>query len=196
MTCVKKKFLRDQLAEIAGDAPVVEGLADDGSVEAGHFGQFLEVLGAGDAGAMLKTPPWFVPARTVDCLRDIRKANLSSNPADRAMGSQRAIECADRGDLNPTNAIILPVALGDRDRTFERMTREPKTDSVTMQQFATSGLFWPTARTLRTDPRFLPLVQRLGLMDYWRATKTQPDVCETEDAPFCRELKKTLATKH
>ena len=153
-------------------------------------------LGAGDAGAMLKTPPWFVPARTVDCLRDIRKANLSSNPADRAMGSQRAIECADRGDLNPTNAIILPVALGDRDRTFERMTREPKTDSVTMQQFATSGLFWPTARTLRTDPRFLPLVQRLGLMDYWRATKTQPDVCETEDAPFCRELKKTLATKH
>ena len=40
------------------------------------------------------------------------------------------------------------------------------------------------------------MVERLGLMDYWRATKTQPDVCETEDVPFCRELKKTLATKH
>ena len=26
-------------------------------------------------------------------------------------------------------------------------------------------------------------------MEYWRATKTQPDVCETEDVPFCRELK-------
>ena len=34
-----------------------------------------------------------------------------------------------------------------------------------------------------------PLVERLGLMDYWRATKSQPDVCETENVPFCRALR-------
>jgi hypothetical protein len=32
-------------------------------------------------------------------------------------------------------------------------------------------------------------VEKQGLMEYWRATKTQPVVCETEDVPFCRELK-------
>lgn len=44
--------------------------------------------------------------------------------------------------------------------------------------------------SMRADPRFLPLVEKQGLMEYWRTTKSQPDVCETEDVPFCRELKK------
>jgi hypothetical protein len=35
----------------------------------------------------------------------------------------------------------------------------------------------------------LRLVEKLGLMHFWRATKSQPDACETEDVPFCRELK-------
>ena len=38
---------------------------------------------------------------------------------------------------------------------------------------------------MRANPRFLPLVEKLGLMDYWRTSKTQPDVCKTEAAPFC-----------
>ena len=173
------------------------GLESDPTTEAWSEWTIAAIfMGAGDAGAMLKSPPWFVPARTVDCLRDIQKANATSERATRAFGSHRAIECANRGDLNPTNATILPAALGDADQTFARLERAPRVDSATMQQFTTTGLFWPTARPVRADPRFLPLVVRLGLMDYSRATKTQPDVCETEDVPFCRELKKTLATKH
>jgi len=42
---------------------------------------------------------------------------------------------------------------------------------------------------VRADPRIVPLVEKQGLMEYWRATKTRPDACETEDVPFCRELK-------
>jgi hypothetical protein len=42
---------------------------------------------------------------------------------------------------------------------------------------------------VRADPRFLPLVEKQGLIEYWRATKTQLDAYETEDVPFCRELK-------
>ena len=44
-------------------------------------------------------------------------------------------------------------------------------------------------RPMRADPRFLPLVEKLGLMEYWRTTKSQPDACETDDVPFWRELK-------
>ncbi len=65
--------------------------------------------------------------------------------------------------------------------------------NVPERQDAIAALFWPPTRAMRADPRFLPLVEKLGLMEYWRATKSQPDVCETEDVPFCRELK--AATK-
>lgn len=42
------------------------------------------------------------------------------------------------------------------------------------------------------DPR---LVGQLGLMEYWRTTKSQPDVCAREDVPFCRALEKVAAPK-
>ncbi len=40
------------------------------------------------------------------------------------------------------------------------------------RQDAIAALFWPPTRAMRADPRFLPLVERLVLMDNWRATKT------------------------
>jgi hypothetical protein len=43
---------------------------------------------------------------------------------------------------------------------------------------------------MRADPRFLPMVEKLGLMEYWQASGHGPDFCETEDVPVCRELKK------
>lgn len=51
------------------------------------------------------------------------------------------------------------------------------------------GLLLVDRRPMRADPRFLPLVEKLGLMEYWRTTKSQPDACETDDVPFWRELK-------
>jgi FAD/FMN-containing dehydrogenase len=35
-----------------------------------------------------------------------------------------------------------------------------------------------------------PAEEGAALMEYWRTTKSQPDACETEDFPFCRERKK------
>ncbi|MFZ4687364.1 MAG: hypothetical protein ACOYMK_17375 [Hyphomonadaceae bacterium] len=51
------------------------------------------------------------------------------------------------------------------------------------------GLLLVDRRSMRADPRFLSLVEKLGLMEYWRTTKSQPDACETYDVPFWRELK-------
>jgi hypothetical protein len=56
-------------------------------------------------------------------------------------------------------------------------------------------MFSPATRAMRADPRFLPLVEKQGLMEYWRATESQPDASETEDVPFGREEKKAAATK-
>ncbi len=51
------------------------------------------------------------------------------------------------------------------------------------------GLLLVDRRSMRGDPRFLPLVEKLGLMEYWRTTKSQPDACKTAAVPFWRELK-------
>jgi hypothetical protein len=53
-------------------------------------------------------------------------------------------------------------------------------------------LFLPPNSPMRADPRFLPLMQKLGYVDYWKQTKTQPDVCATaeeRDIPVCVALR-------
>lgn len=42
----------------------------------------------------------------------------------------------------------------------------------------TSVLFEPAAAPMRRDPRFFPLVRRLGISDFWRKTGEWPDFCK------------------
>ena len=37
---------------------------------------------------------------------------------------------------------------------------------------------------MRRDPRFMPLVQRLGLVDYWRSSGHWPDFCSEPGLPY------------
>ena len=149
-------------------------------------------LGAGDAAGMLKSAPSFVPKSVVECYRDIQKAYVSKKPKARSLGAKRASECGDAGDLSPAAVLTSLAALGDLERAFALANGQPKlnSSSVGSHSISPNALFLPMSRAMRADPRFVPLVEKLGLMDYWRATKSQPDACETEDVPFCRELKK------
>jgi DNA-binding winged helix-turn-helix (wHTH) protein len=45
-----------------------------------------------------------------------------------------------------------------------------------MQSRYTSTLFYPSARSLWPDPRFAGLCREVGLMAYWRASGTRPDL--------------------
>ncbi len=51
-------------------------------------------------------------------------------------------------------------------------------------------IFWyPEMRATLRDPRFPALAAELGLMKYWKATRTRPDVCKEQAAPpFCRMI--------
>jgi DNA-binding winged helix-turn-helix (wHTH) protein/tetratricopeptide (TPR) repeat protein len=42
-------------------------------------------------------------------------------------------------------------------------------------RLVTHILFAPSTRAMRRDPRFLPLVEELGLVEYWRRSGTRPD---------------------
>jgi tetratricopeptide (TPR) repeat protein len=52
------------------------------------------------------------------------------------------------------------------------------------------SLFWyPGMRGVLSDPGFPAAAQQLGLMTYWKASHTRPDVCQTKtQPPFCRMI--------
>jgi tetratricopeptide (TPR) repeat protein len=51
-------------------------------------------------------------------------------------------------------------------------------------------LFWRRSmRGVLSDPGFPAVAKQLGLLNYWKASHTRPDVCGTNDAPpFCRMI--------
>jgi hypothetical protein len=51
---------------------------------------------------------------------------------------------------------------------------------------ARSWLFYPSMRSALGDPSFPAVAEKLGLLKYWKTTRTKPDVCSAPDAPlFC-----------
>lgn len=54
---------------------------------------------------------------------------------------------------------------------------------------ARSALFAPSMAGALRDPAFPAIADRLGLMKYWRTTRTRPDVCSDKLPPaFCRMI--------
>ncbi len=139
------------------------------------------LLGIGDADAMLAQPPAPVSDAAAQCWRDIRDAVRSQKPAARADGAVQVKACKASGLITQASAMCALSTLGDLDGAFALSTGFSTRDTP-------ASLFWPPTGSMRADPRFLPVVEKLGLMDYWRATKTRPDVCETETAPFCAQI--------
>jgi hypothetical protein len=63
-------------------------------------------------------------------------------------------------------------------------------------------LFGAQTADMRRDPSFMPLMQRFGLIDYWRSTGHWPDFCSEPGLPYdCKAVAAKLAaaspsTKH
>ena len=79
--------------------------------------------------------------------------------------------------------------LGNLDRAFELFDRP---DFTSFMWNYWSPIFLPSTKAMRADPRFLAVAQKLGFVDYWKQTKTQPDVCATpeeRDIPVCVALR-------
>ena len=54
---------------------------------------------------------------------------------------------------------------------------------------ARAFLFMPSMAGARAEPGFASVADRLGLMRYWRATRTRPDICgRATSPPFCRSI--------
>jgi TolB-like protein len=182
-------FIRAMLGQTAeARAEIEPALTAYGALVWGAAIPHAIFLDAADAEAMLKSPPSTIPQPTVDCLRDIHKAFVSKDSRARALGSAKARACTDAGTVSPLAALASLAALNDLDAAFT-LAGKQSFNPTTARTGTFQVLFWPTSRAMRADPRFLPLVEKVGLMGYWRATRSQPDICETETAPFCAALK-------
>ena len=74
-------------------------------------------------------------------------------------------------------------SLGEFGRTNEFFSYAA---NVPPENAATSAyvLFRPAARSLRNDPRFFPLLKRIGLIEYWQRSGKWPDFCIEPDLPY------------
>jgi TolB-like protein len=123
----------------------------------------------------------------VPCYRNLIASLNAKDAKTRLAGARAADVCLTAFDSPHVN-IMTQSALGDLDRAFAIADRADLT-SYLWQYYP--PLFLPPTRAMRADPRFLRLMRKLGYFDYWKQTKTKPDVCSTPEEkgiPLCLAL--------
>jgi tetratricopeptide (TPR) repeat protein len=114
--------------------------------------------------------------------RDIRCMDLYLSRLERQPSGARGLpsECSHiRGDWR----VRMLARQGDVDGAYAVYAEAPPPRA----KYRTRGFFYPEMRAFRRDARFMPLAERLGLVDYWIATDKWPDFCSEPDLPYdCR----------
>ncbi|MFT3723909.1 MAG: toll/interleukin-1 receptor domain-containing protein [Hyphomonadaceae bacterium] len=121
------------------------------------------------------------------CYREVMKALHTTNASARKESAKRVDRCLTEFNSPHVN-IMAQAALGNVDRAFAIADR-PDFTSYMYSYFGT--LFLSPTRPMRADARFLPLMEKLGYVDYWKQTKTKPDICGTPEEkgiPLCKAL--------
>lgn len=114
-----------------------------------------------------------------DGLREV----LDSNRNDPSLGCLKThLETVARGVavrglpsscrlVRPDWRVRMLARQGDVDGAYAELARSPQALRNT------AWLFYSEMKAFRADPRFMPLVARLGLVDYWRSSGHWPDFC-------------------
>jgi DNA-binding winged helix-turn-helix (wHTH) protein/tetratricopeptide (TPR) repeat protein len=125
-------------------------------------------------------------------------AALRSRDASRAR-----LACGRDSPEGPTQSLCLVIlaqlgeldaAYAKADRMFPRMVgRNPEEEEKLWLDnpggYSETILSTPTAAVLRRDPRYIELVRRTGLLDYWRSSRL-PDFCRKAPEPVCSRIRK------
>lgn len=134
-------------------------------------------------------PPFGRPGAT-NVLRAALRAQGRS--AEEMRSAAQLVEKAlAEGTINKLTGISTLASLGAIDSAFsaaDRMLNSEERDQRMGEQFGDWSnayvLFGAPTAEMRRDPRFMPLAQRLGLVDYWRSTGHWPDFCAEPGLPY------------
>ena len=121
--------------------------------------------------------------RAADAWRAALKASTSKDAAATRVDAVKTVmAAADAGSLNHGDALTILTMLGDLDDAFaQAQLYRP------VNPYMPPYLFLPPTAPLRSDPRFMQVAAKLGLVAYWRATGHWPDFCSEPCLPYdCR----------
>lgn len=167
--------------------------------DATRLGRFWGTAMYGDPDAALALiadprtqPPGFNP-QAAALWRQFLAAVKSGDPAERARAAA-AIEASEKGGGLPAGAATAMIArLGDVDRAFVA-ANDYVAQLASYDRTGPAYLFLPATAPLRRDPRFMPLVARVGLPQFWRASGLWPDFCAEPGLPYdCKAAAAKLA---
>jgi DNA-binding winged helix-turn-helix (wHTH) protein/tetratricopeptide (TPR) repeat protein len=111
------------------------------------------------------------------------RARASRDPGTRAHAVEALLALT---ETQQTEAVARLLAdLGANRKAFEIAARIATTD-----EYPGPTILWDQSmRATLEDPGFPELATRLGLFNYWKTTRTRPDVCsEKSPPPFCRMI--------
>jgi hypothetical protein len=117
-------------------------------------------------------------------------ARESGAEADRAAAVDRILDLGVKR-LPTDMGILLLARLGDIDAAFalaNLYVDNPLTVRASYY-FVPLFLYAPVTQPMREDPRFVALLEKLNLPDYWRMTGRWPDFCANEPRSVCARLK-------
>lgn len=112
-------------------------------------------------------------------------ALLHNTPQTRAARAS-VLAAVANGHFSSVRAIELLARIGEIDAAMAVAEQAFPTELPAARPDA-SVLLRPSTAALRRDKRFLPLVERLGLVAYWKK-HTAPDFCRTETVAPCPDL--------
>jgi hypothetical protein len=125
--------------------------------------------------------------------RRYMEAGVRGDDAGRRAAVAEVAAAARAGNNPLSQAIALAATFGDVDTAFEladRLYGDADGDVVLEQPVGGAARFLPfliSTRKMWPDPRYFPLLERLGLMAYWRQTGRWPDLCKDPSlASRCR----------
>jgi len=133
----------------------------------------------GAAAKILSDPKLSVPKEFRDGVGGAFQALASGSAAAKTSAAQKL---AALPLMNPDLQVSLLALLGAPGPALQKIDENVKQRAG----FARSALWLPAMDAARRDPSFPALLQRLGLMRYWKTTHTKPDVCSDKaPPPFC-----------
>jgi len=133
-------------------------------------------------------PP--LPKPMLDTLGTAMSAARSKQPAEIEAAVARVMAGVERSVSAVVNAMMLLNLMGATDEAFALahayyLEQGPIIAAVQwrpgqpvvpdQRRRKTNMLFTPTAAAMRRDPRFMPLMQQMGLADYWERRGVVPD---------------------
>ena len=131
-----------------------------------------------------------LPPPIIDTLRAALTAAATKQPAAVGAAVDQVMAGVSRSVAAVVNGMMLLNHLGATDRAFDLarayyLEQGPIIAAVSwrpgqpmiqdQRRRKTNMLFTPTAAAMRSDPRFMPLVQQMGLVDYWDKRGIRPD---------------------